>query len=122
MKEIDEFLRENKPAVKDDPTFLMETRRRMKAVEGIKYEVDRQRSHSRVALIVALVVGLAAGVLVTLLAFLYPIDPLSVRDGLWQHVRIFLDTWKMYLVYPVAALAVALSLVLSLGRKKAARL
>jgi len=122
MKEIDEFLRENKPVVKDDPTFLLETRRRMEAVEGIKYEVDRQRSHGRVALIVALIVGLAAGVLVTLLAFLYPIDPLTVGDGLWQHVRVFLETWKMYLVYPVAALAVALSLVLTLGRKKAARL
>ena len=36
MKEIDEFLRENKPAVKDDPTFLLETRRRLDAVEGIE--------------------------------------------------------------------------------------
>ena len=42
MKEIDEFLRENKPEVKDDPTFLLETRRRMEVVEGIKAEVDRQ--------------------------------------------------------------------------------
>ena len=39
---LEDFLRENRPAVKDDPTFLMETRRRMDAVEGIKQEVDRQ--------------------------------------------------------------------------------
>jgi hypothetical protein len=47
MNEIDEFLRANKPAVKDDPTFLLETRRRLEAVEGIKAEVDRQRSRGR---------------------------------------------------------------------------
>ena len=62
MNEIDEFLRGNKPAVKDDPTFMLETRRRLEAVEGIKAEVDRQRSRGRLALVFALAIGLAAGV------------------------------------------------------------
>ena len=61
MNEIDEFLRGNKPAVKDDPTFLLETRRRLEAVEGIKAEVDRQRSRGRLALVYALAIGLAIG-------------------------------------------------------------
>ena len=121
MKEIDEFLRENRPSVKDDPTFLMETRRRMKEVEGIKAEVDRQRGHGRRALIIALAVGLAIGVLATVLAFLYPVDLQSLEGGFLQSARVFLDTWKMYLIYPVAALAVILSLVLTLGGKKAVR-
>ena len=59
MNEIDEFLRANKPAVKDDPTFLLETRRRLEAVEGIKAEVDRQRSRGRLALVFALAIGFA---------------------------------------------------------------
>lgn len=122
MKEIDDFLRENKPVVKDDPAFLMETRRRMKDVDGIKEEVDRQRSRGRVTLIATLVTGLVLGVLVTALAFLYPVDTQSVGDGLWQALRAFLDTWKQYLVYPVAAIAVTLSLVLTLGGKKAVQL
>ncbi len=122
MKEIDDFLRENKPVVKNDPAFLMETRRRMKDVDGIKEEVDRQRSRGRVTLIATLVTGLVLGVLVTALAFLYPVDTQSVGDGLWQALRAFLDTWKQYLVYPVAAIAVTLSLVLTLGGKKAAQL
>jgi len=122
MKEIDDFLRENKPVVKDAPAFLMETRRRMKDVDGIKEEVDRQRSRGRVTLIATLVTGLVLGVLVTALAFLYPVDTQSVGDGLWQALRAFLDTWKQYLVYPVAAIAVTLSLVLTLGGKKAAQL
>ena len=122
MKEIDEFLREHKPAVKDDPTFLLETRRRLEQVEGIKAEVDRQRRHGRVALIVALAAGLALGVFATAIAFLYPVDLQSVGGGFLQSARVFLETWKQYLVYPVAALAVTLSLVLSLGGRKTARL
>ncbi len=122
MKEIDEFLRENKPVVKEDPTFLLETRRRLEAVEGIKAEVDRQRSRGRVSLIVSLAVGLAAGVMVTTLAFLYPVDLQSVESGFWQSARVFLETWKQYLIFPFAALAVTLSLVLSLGGKKGARI
>lgn len=115
MKEIEDFLRENKPAVQDDPTFLLETRRRMDAVEGIKAEVDRQRSHGRVVLIVTLAVGVAVGVLATALTFLFPVDPSSVREGLWQSIRLFLDTWKQYLMFPVAALAILLGLVMSGG-------
>jgi hypothetical protein len=122
MKEIDEFLRENKPALKDDPTFLLETRRRLEQVEGIKAEVDRQRSHGRVALIIALAAGLALGVFATTVAFLYPVDLQSVGGGFLQNVRVFLETWKHFLVYPVAALAVTLSLVLTLGGRKTARL
>lgn len=122
MKDIEDFLRENKPEVKDDPTFILEAQRRMDAVEGIKAEVDRQRSYGRVVLIVTLAIGLAAGVLVTALAFLYPIDAESVGEGLWQSVRLFLDTWKQYLVFPVALLAVALGLVLSKRSGKAVQL
>ena len=122
MKDIEDFLRENRPSVKDDPAFLMETRRRMKAVEGIKTEVDRQRRSGRRALIIALAAGLALGVLATTLAFFYPVDMQSLDGGFLQSARIFLDTWKMYLIYPVAALAVTLSLELTLGGRKTARL
>ena len=113
MKEIEDFLRENKPAVKEDPTFILETRRRMDHVEGIKAEVDRQRSHSRLALILALSAGLAVGVLATAIAFLYPADAVCVKDGLFQSARAFLATYRQYLLLPVAALAVTLGLVLS---------
>ncbi len=115
MKEIEEFLRENKPSVKADPAFLLEANRRMKQVEGIKAEVDRQRSHGRVALIVALLLGLVTGALAMALAFLYPIDSPAAGESLWQSIRLFLQDNRQYLIYPVAALIVALSLVL--GRK-----
>lgn len=122
MKEIDDFLRENKPSVKEDPTFLLETRRKMEAVEGIKAEVDRQRSHSRVTLIVTMAIGLAVGVLATAVAFLYPVDASSVGQGLWDSIHVFLSTWKQYLLLPVAVFAVALGLLLSRGVDKKAGL
>ena len=122
MNEIDEFLRGNKPAVKDDPTFLLETRRRLEAVEGIKTEVDRQRSRGRLALVIALAAGLAVGIFATAVAFLFPLDSESVGDGLWQSVRLFLVTWKQYLLLPGALLAIILGVVLSKGSRKTVRL
>lgn len=119
MKEIDEFLRENKPFVKDKPSFILETRQRLEAVEGIKAEVDRQRSHARIVLIVTLATGLAAGVLASALAFLFPVDAASLGEGLWKSFRLFLESWKHYLLLPVAAFAIILSLVLTSDRNKA---
>lgn len=113
MKEIEDFLRENRPVPKDDPTFILETRRRMDQVEGIKAEVDRQRRHGRVALILALAVGLALGVFATLIAFLYPVDVESASEGIVQSIRLFLQSYRQYLLLPVALLAITLYLVLS---------
>jgi len=120
MKEIDQFLKENKPMVKDNPTFILETRRRLESVEGIKTEVDRQRRSGRLALIYALVFGLALGVFATALAFLYPVDPESLGAGLWESIRLFLHTWRQYLLFPVAILAVTLGIVLMSGSRQSA--
>ena len=117
MKEIEDFLRENKPVVKDNPTFILEARRRMEAVEGIKAEVDRQRCYGRLALIITLMAGLLLGVVATAIAFLYPIDTESVGKGVLDSIRLFLTTWKQYLLLPVALLAIALSLVLISGKR-----
>jgi hypothetical protein len=113
---IEELLRQAKPAVKDDPAFLMETRRRMEQVEGIKAEVDHQRRHSRIILIVTLAAGLALGMLAMAIVFLFPAQLEGFQNGLLADVRNFLYQYKQYLVYPVAALAVALSLVLTTRR------
>ena len=117
MKEIEDFLRENKPVVKDNPTFILEARRRMEAVEGIKAEVDRQRCYGRLALIITLMAGLFLGVVATAIAFLYPIDAESVGKGVLDSIRLFLTTWKQYLLLPVALLAIALSMVLISGKR-----
>lgn len=112
MSSIEDFLRENKPQVKEDPTFILEAQRRMEQVEGIKAEVDRQRSRGRVALIIALCAGLAVGVFATAITFLYPIDAQSSAEGLLRATRLFLQDYRQYLPMPVALLAITLAVVL----------
>ena len=106
--DIDSFLRSNKPQVKDDPAFLLEVQQKMRAVEGIKSEVDRQRRHGRMAMTAALVFGLVCGIAVTLMAYLYPINTEQIGEGIISSVRVFIDTWKHYLLIPVIGCAIAL--------------
>ena len=114
---IEEFLRGHKPQVKDDPTFLLETQRRMKQVEGIKAEVDRQRSHGRITLIVTLIIGIVIGVIATFICYICPFNLDDMKEGAMASVILFLTTWKQYFLILAAALSVSLAFLLSRTRK-----
>lgn len=116
-KNIDDFLREHKPVVSDDPTFLLETQRRLSAVEGIKDEVDRQRRYGRIALITALLVGLTVGILVAALVFLHPIDLKAVENSLFADALDFFEKWRYLLLLLIAGCAIALGLTLGRSQK-----
>ena len=118
-QQLEEFLRDNRPSVEKDPAFILETRRRMAEVEGIKAEVDRTRSSSRVAIIVTLAIGIAVGVIAAAMAFLWPADQTALGTGVLDSVRAFLETYKTYLLAPLAIMITALCLVLTSGRKRA---
>ena len=120
MKEnnIEDILRQAKPVVKNDPAVLMETRRRLEQVEGIKEEVDRQHRNSRIILIITLAAGLALGMLAMALVFLYPSLFQGFDSSFLAGIKDFLVKWKQFLPYPVAAIAIALSLVLTLKPKE----
>ena len=111
MKEIDNYLRENKPVVKNDPTFLLETLQKMEAVEGIKREVDNQRSIGRVVLIVTLALGIVVGAAVAVVAFLFPVDLSSVE--VVKALKGLSPQWKYSLLFIVAAMATALGLLIT---------
>lgn len=113
---IEEFLREHKPQVKDDPTFLLETQRRMKQVEGIKAEVDRQRVHGSMALIVTLVIGIVIGAMATFIGYICPFNPENIGDSAFAGIILFITTWKQYFFILLAALSVSLALLLSRTR------
>ena len=116
-QQLESFLREHRPETEKDPTFILETRRRMAAVEGIKAEVDRTRNTGRGALVAALVAGIAISTIATAVAFLYPVNPDLIASSLTDKARLFLDSYKQFLVPGVATLVVTLSLVLSLRRR-----
>ena len=115
-KDIESFLRENRPQVKDNPTFLLEVQRKMREVEGIKSEVDRQRKYGRIALVVTLVFGLLLGALTMLLTYLIPMDELTDTD-IFASIRLCIEPVKEYLVVPLIACAVALFVVLYTSRQ-----
>ena len=115
--DIESILRDSRPQVKDNPAFLLEVQQKMRAVEGIKNEVDRQRRYGRAAIIVALVSGLIVGSLAISAAYLYPIVPSAVNDSIISEVRVFVEAYKQYLFLPVAGCAIALGLIL--GRHRA---
>ena len=115
-KDIESFLRENRPQVKDNPTFLLEVQRKMREVEGIKSEVDRQRKYGRIAFVVTLVFGLLLGALTMLLTYLIPMDELTDTD-IFASIRLYVEPIKEYLIVPLIACIVALLAVLYTSRQ-----
>ncbi len=120
MSELEQYLKDHKPVVKDDPTFLLEAQRRMEQVAGIKGEVDRQRRHGRRALVIALCAGLVLGMAVSAIAFFYPVNPESMGQGILDSLRLFLQDYREYFLLPTALIAIALALVLLRNKKGSA--
>ena len=73
MKDIEQILRDNAPEIPDEGQFMIETAARLKAVEGIKSEVDHSHRRGRIAMIIALASGIALGSIAVLL-ILNPVD------------------------------------------------
>lgn len=108
---IENFLRDNRPKVTDDPTFLLEVQQKLRNVEGIKAEVDRQRKFGRFALISALILGLLVGAMGMCLVYFYPIDAeLLSGSSFMLSIRAFFDAYQQYLLLPIAACAIGLGL------------
>ena len=115
-KDIESILRDSRPQVRENPAFLLEVQQKMRAVEGIKNEVDRQRRYGRNALILTLVSGLSLGAVAMSLAYLYPIDTSAISEGILSDIRVFLESYKQYLILPIAGCAISLGVIF--GRHK----
>lgn len=119
-KDIESILRDSRPQVQDNPAFLLEVQQKMRAVEGIKNEVDRQRRYGRNALILTLVSGLSLGAVAMSLAYLYPIDTSAISEGILSDIRVFLESYKQYLILPIAGCAISLGVIL--GRQNSLKM
>lgn len=111
--DIESYLRDNKPQVKENPTFLLEVQQKMQAVEGIKNEVDRQRKFGNQALILALIAGMTCGIALTVFAYLYPVDPEAISENITTSLRTVIDPWKEYLILLITGCAIGLGIILS---------
>ena len=113
---IEEILRNCRPVVKDNPSFVLETLRKMDAVEGIKEEVDRQHRHGRSVIFVALFLGLLAGILVTAIPHLFPEAASAFAKALRGTAMAIPYFWRLFITTSTI-LAVTLCLVLPLERR-----
>ena len=120
--DIESLLRENKPQVKDNPTFLLEVQQKMRAVDGIKSEVDRQRRYGHQTLVIALVAGLVLGSIVATLAYLYPINPEMLGESLIADIKMALDPWKHYVLIFMAICGITLGVIYSVRKENTIRL
>ena len=115
-KDIESILRDSRPQVRENPAFLLEVQQKMRAVEGIKNEVDRQRRYGRTALIMTLFLGLIFGGAAMFLAYLFPIDTAAINDGILSDIRVFIESYRQYLILPIAGCAICLRVIF--GRQR----
>ena len=119
MMDIEQYLRDNKPEMPEEGQFLVETNARLRNVEGVKKCVDEDLRRIRMALIIALAVGLGLGCLATLLIVFYPMPSIEVGQSAIARIMAGLKEWKDFLIVLVAGCAIALGVVF-LTRKKEA--
>ena len=116
--ELDMFLRNTRPEVKEDPYFILETRRRLAAVEGIKHEVELQHRRGRIALLATLVAGIAAVAILVVLFTILPVDAFisNASNRIAEAFSTLPVNWKLFL--PVTFAAATLALVFILTRRR----
>ena len=112
-RDIESYLRENKPQVKDNPTFILEVKQKMRSVDGIKAEVDRQRRYGRTTILITLAIGLVLGASLIYIGYTGSINTELPGNSLLANAISFLVTYKEYLFLPFAGCAIALALLLA---------
>ena len=117
--DIEQYLRDNKPEMPEEGQFLVETNARLSNVEGVKKCVDDNRHRGRMALIIALAVGLGLGCLATLLVVFCPLQSIEVGQSAIAMIMAGLKEWKEFMIALVAVCAIALGVVF-IARKKEA--
>ena len=119
MMDIEQYLLDNKPEMPEEGQFLVETNARLCNVEGVKKCVDEDRHRGRMALIIALAVGIGLGCLATLLVVLCPLPSIEVGQSAFARIMDVLKEWKEFLIAIVAGCAIALGVVFMTRKKEA---
>jgi len=125
MKDIEQFLKENKPQAPAEDSFIIEMNARLEAVEGIKSTVAEERRRGHRMMLAALGAGLILGGLVAAVLILHPALPeavggkwlTSVRDAA-AGFQTFLKSAPQALSLLIAALAITLGLVALKPRRR----
>ena len=113
---LEDFLRSNKPQVKDDSSFLVGLNSKLEAVEGIKKEVETQNRLGRKLLVGSLFAGFVLGAVAAAFILLHPVDINAVNSGWIDKIAAALENYKTPVFLGVGICATALGLLA--GRQK----
>ncbi len=111
MTNLEQYLRDHKPELPEEGTFLVETNARLNQVEGIKRCVDADRRRGRLALIIALSAGIVMGGVAVLLTVLYPIPDMEVHAAVFDKILAVLQKWHALFIVLIAGCTIALGVV-----------
>ena len=125
MKDIEQFLKDNKPQTPAEDNFIIEMNARLEAVEGIKSTVAEERRRGRRMMLAALGAGLILGGLVTAVLILHPALPEAVGGKWFTAIRgaaagfqTFLKSAPQALSLLIAAFAITIGLVVLNPRRR----
>ena len=104
-------MEQHKPQVKENPTFLLQVKQKMRSVDGIKAEVDRQRRYGRTTILITLAIGLVLGASLIYIGYTGCINTEILGNSILADVIDFLVTYKELLFLPFAGCAIALALL-----------
>lgn len=117
MKELNDFLKQNRPIVRDDPTFSLETLKRLESVEGIKQDMDRHYKSVRIVFLVAVLSGLAVGITLITAGIFLPTGIQSFVSDISSRIQPFLYGWGLF-IWPIVSLLIVFILFVILRRKE----
>ena len=116
--EIRKLLHETAPQPSDPTAFRLELNARLAAVEQIKTYRDREYFRIRRLLRFVFAAGILAGVAVTLLVILHPIDLPDISSITWAEISNFPYIGHILTVASILTVAVAIVLPLTLARRR----
>lgn len=111
MKDIEQYLRENRPEPPVEGQFLIETNARLSKVEGIRRSIEEERRRGRVALIAALAAGLVVGCLATLFVLFCPVPSIELERSAVIKAAAALREWWFLPAGLIAVCALSLGIV-----------
>lgn len=119
MKDIEQFLRDNKPQEPAEGNFMIEVNSRLAAVEEIKRAVAEERRRGRSKMIATLAAGLLLGCIITAFVLLKPIAPGNLSTQFIARISLFLHGWARYIImFLIAGGAIALGLAFLNPRRR----
>lgn len=108
-----EYIHRQKPSIPDGENFMLELNSRLASVEGIKETVQRERQRDKSKILIALLTGLALGIIVEGFILMAPVTEWKISPETIS----LLKKWKLPILVIISGVTTLLSLYLISDKK-----